>query len=128
MPSPDDTNLINTEALESLIASSRGDEDILGLIQSAIDAFETYHSKVIAHEFAQLIHAGGDYTKVAAADHDRTIAHNSMLSKVSQLNRLATAQGLPPIYAGTVSQDQPYRREVATAVFAYLQTIIEHRS
>jgi len=128
MPSPDNTNLINAAALESLIAGAAWDDDVLGLIESAIAAFETYHGKVIAHEFAQLIHTGGDYAKVAAADHDRTIAHNSMLSKVGQLNRLAAAQGLPPIYAGIVSQDQPYRREVATAVFAYLQTIIEHRS
>ena len=58
----------------------------------------------------------------------RTIAHDSTLSKVGQLNRLAAAPGLAPIYAGIISREQPYRREVATAVSTCLQTIIERRA
>lgn len=36
-------------------------------------------------------------------------------------------KNLEPIYAGTVSKERPYRREVANAVLDYLQSVIENR-
>ena len=118
---------INAAALELLIAKTADDHDIVGLIEDAIAAFGNYHSKVIAHQSALMIYRNCIHDKVMAADQDRTISHNTVLSKIDQLNRLAAEYGLSAIYEGTVSRDQPYRREAADAVFAYLQMLIEHR-
>jgi hypothetical protein len=121
------TQTINAGALESLVRRTRDDADIFGLVMGAFDAFENYHAKVVAHQVALRVYGPGDAIKIIDADRERTLAHNLMLSKVAQLNRLAEQRGIAPVYAGTVSQDQPYRREVADAVFAYLQAMIEHR-
>jgi hypothetical protein len=36
------------------------------------------------------------------------------------LNRMAAMAGLPSVYEGTISEDQPYRRQVADAVLEYV--------
>ena len=47
---------------------------------------------------------------------------------VNVLNRLAEKNTLPPFYDGKVSQDRPYRREVANGVLQYVEKIVENRS
>ncbi len=61
-------------------------------------------------------------------DKARTRAHNAVLANVKLLNRLAENAGLAPVYEGTVSQERPYRREVADAVMAYIASVIEDRA
>ena len=60
-------------------------------------------------------------------DDDRNKNHNQVISSVRILNRMAAKEGLPPIYEGTVSEESPYRQEIADAVFAYIETIIRNR-
>ena len=43
------------------------------------------------------------------------------------LNRLAEKNTLPPFYDGKVSQDRPYRREVANGVLQYVEKIVKNR-
>ena len=50
------------------------------------------------------------------------------LGNVNVLNRLAEKNTLPPFYDGKVSQDRPYRREVANGVLQYVEKIVENRS
>lgn len=66
-------------------------------------------------------------SEVAALDRNRTVKHNTVLTFVNILNRMAAAEGLAPVYDGKVSEDKPFRRQVADAVLAYAQTVIENR-
>ena len=48
-------------------------------------------------------------------------------NEYSMLNRIASMTNIPPDYDGTVSYEQPYRRQVADAVLNYVQEIILKR-
>ena len=43
------------------------------------------------------------------------------------LNRLAEKENIPAVYEGIVSEDRPYRRELADAVLEYIRDIIKNR-
>lgn len=47
--------------------------------------------------------------------------------QVNVLNRMAKSQNLPPFYDGVVSEERPYRREVANAVLEYVEETILNR-
>ena len=57
----------------------------------------------------------------------RTAKHNAVISNVKLLNRLAEQVGLEPFYTGTVSEERPYRTELADAVLLFVREIIENR-
>ena len=63
--------------------------------------------------------------KIEELDKSRTTYHNALLGNVNVLNRLAEKNTLPPFYDGKVSQDRPYRREVANGVLQYVEKIVE---
>ena len=64
---------------------------------------------------------------VTELDKSRTMQHDSLLTGVNVLNRLAAMKNIEPIYDGTVSKERPYRREVANAALDFLQSVIENR-
>lgn len=61
-------------------------------------------------------------------DKQRRSKHNLLLIQVSMLNRIANNAGLEPIYDGTISEDRPYRRQVANAVLAFIETLVQERA
>lgn len=63
--------------------------------------------------------------KIEELDKSRTTYHNALLGNVNVLNRLAEKNTLPPFYDGKVSQDRPYRREVANGVLQYVEKIVK---
>ena len=125
---------INQAALSKLIQNAKEDPEVLDYIFSAIESFEEYHNSVMADQIFPMVYSGGGMdgeqyrTKRAELDKRRTTAHNALLANVNLLNRMAAAFGAEPIYDGVVSEDRPYRRMVADAVFAYLSGIIDNRS
>lgn len=124
---------MNHEALIQLIAASKEDAELLDMIWSAVQAFEQYHTAVLEDQAFPLIYSGaleGDTyrTRRAELDKHRTTLHNAVITHVRILNRMAEQTGLPPIYAGIVSEDRPYRRQIADTVFAYLSSVIDGRS
>jgi len=124
---------INTETLSALIAANINDKEILGFIYNGLLSFESYHRSVFEMETKMKLYTAGALSReeyqdlVSTTDKSRTAAHNSVLATVSALNRLAVNNDLPPLYDGEVSEDRITRREVADAVFAYVQTVIECR-
>jgi len=124
---------INTETLSALIAANKNDKETLDFIYNGLLSFESYHRSVFEMEIKIKLYANGTLSReeyqdmVSSADKSRTAAHNSLLATVSALNRLAVNNGLPPLYDGEVSEDRIARREVADAVFAYVQTVIDAR-
>lgn len=124
---------LNTEALNQLISHYQDDTDTMELISDTFDAFERYHAAIIKMETEKVILSHGNVDsnvwqeRISALDQARTRAHNEVLMDIRILNRLAEGEGLQPIYAGMVSEEYPYRREVADAVMAYLSSLIDDR-
>ena len=124
---------INTETLNKLIESYHDDEDALNMIEELLAVFEAYHTAIYGMETKLLLYShgmakDGDYQKtVEELDRTRTTRHNAVLARVNILNRMAKQYDLAPFYDGVVSEERPYRREVANAVLAFVETIIENR-
>ena len=43
------------------------------------------------------------------------------------MNRLAEQAGLPPVYDGIVSEERPYRTELADAILVFAADVITNR-
>lgn len=126
--------MLNKESINKLIALNKNDRETLDFIKSCIDSFEQYHKAVFDDQMFPLLYANGalDGSEFLcgrmSVDKIRTVHHNAVIANVSILNRLAEQAGLAPVYDGTVSEEQPYRRQIADAVFAYIENIINNRT
>ena len=124
--------MINHEALKQLIANPNNDSFSIELIDDCLKSFEKYHAAVYELEitrrlFADTMEAAEYRETVQRLDRMRTVCHNTLISNVGVLNRMAGNYGLPPVYDGVVSEERPYRRELANAVFEYVEQIIRTR-
>ncbi len=125
--------MLNNNAVCKCIAFYKDDRDALDFIKSCLDSFEQYHRAVFDDQVFQLIYGGaleGDEYREgrSSVDRVRTINHNCVLTNVTVLNRMAVKAGIEPVYDGIVSEERPYRREVADAVFEYIESIINNRT
>lgn len=124
---------IDYDRLSKLIGHYKNDIEAIDFIKSALESFEDYHTAVMEEQLFPIIYGGvivgSEYReRCAALDKARTIHHNSVIANVNLLNRMAQAAGLPAIYNGVVSEERPYRRQIADAVFEFIAFVIEHRS
>lgn len=125
--------MLNKETIAKVLDFYRSDTEVTGFIDGYLTAFENYHQAVFAEQTFTLLYSGvldGEEfrSRRMELDKTRTDLHNSVISSVSSLNRMAEQAGLPPVYDGIVSMDKPYRREVANAVFAFIEEIINNRT
>ena len=124
--------MLNRGSIEKLLLLYREDPVTLKFLGEIFDSFEEYHRAVFKEQLGRLLYAAEDAEayrdRIVSLDRARTVHHNSVIANVGILNRLAEKNGLPPVYDGVVSEERPYRREVANAVFAYLEEIINNRS
>ena len=126
-------NYINANALEKLIQGCRDDKESLDMIYDIFKGFEEYHAKIIDMETkiklysAELLGREEYQNMVTKLDKQRTLQHDSLLTGVNILNRLAKMKNIEAVYDGKVSKERPYRREVANAVLSYIQSVIENR-
>ncbi|MBQ9007984.1 MAG: DUF3232 domain-containing protein [Clostridia bacterium] len=123
---------MNRDSLRKLIQQSKDDPELLEAIQDALLSFEEYHRAIYSMEIRkQLLTDAADpreyREEVSKMDHNRTTNHNTVLANVKMLNRMVELSGLPPIYDGIVSEDRPYRRQVADSVLEFVQNIILER-
>ena len=124
----------NTKVIDELISRFADDREIIDVIRGALETFERYHGAIYALEVRRNMYALGALSaeeyrdQVPALDGARTAAHNAVIAKVNILNRLAKQAGLEPFYDGMVSEDRPYRRQVADAVLEYVGSVIENRA
>ena len=124
--------MINYKTLEKLAEIFEKDNDITVIIRNSLADFHKYHSAI--YEMEQFVRFRDKdippeqfREKVSALDGARTRCHNCVLSDIKILNKLALQSGLSPVYEGTVSAEQPYRREVADAVLEYVYKVIKER-
>ena len=125
---------VSVQTLDELIRHSRDDGDLLEMIERALEDFEDYHRAIFRLEITRRMSSCGaldaDRYRAEFSERDRvrTANHNAVLAQVNFLNRLAAAEGLEPFYGGVVSEQRPYRREVADAVLAFVRDVIERRA
>ena len=125
--------MLNTDVLKKLMLLHADNKQILNIIFDALWSFEEYHNCIVKMELSCLTYTTkvlerADYQyMVKDLDEKRTMRHNSVLASVNMLNRLAANEGLDPVYDGIVSEERPYRREVADAVLEYVEQIIKNR-
>ncbi len=123
---------INRQALDRLIEVSKKDPELLDAVRDALQSFEEYHTAIYTMETRKRLLTGAVEAQayrdeVAGMDQRRTDCHNAVLANISMLNRMAAMAGLPPVYDGTVSRDQPFRRQAADAVLRFVREIILER-
>ncbi|MBE7021433.1 MAG: DUF3232 domain-containing protein [Ruminococcaceae bacterium] len=125
-------NAINIENLEALIKACSAERDDLDIIFSVIQKIEAYHSAIVEMEARLKIYSDAwdreeKQEWFSSLDNNRTKCHNGVISAVSMLNKLAAKKGIGPIFDGVVSEEKPYRRILADAVFDYFDKIIAER-
>ncbi len=124
--------MINEKTILLLVDSFKNDADILSLIGDCYESFENYHTSVYKQETYKLLNSSvknGEIHRdtLTELDRRRTLCHNAVIANVGILNRLAEMQNLPPVYDGIVSEERPHRRNIANAVFDYVEGIIKKR-
>jgi len=125
--------VIETENLERLFKAIHDDAELLEFVHEAIKSFGHYHQAILDMETWLRLY---DYNNLSREEYQdkktqldkyRTTCHNAALNSINILNRLAEQNNIPNIYDGTISEEQPYRREVADAVIQYMEDVIEKR-
>jgi len=126
-------NVFSAENLRSLINKSKDDKEMLEFIADCLKSFEKYHSAIYEMEtwlsiFDYNALGRENYQSILTGlDKTRRVCHNAVLSSVNILNRTAQKAGVDLIYNGVVSEEKPYRREVADAVLKFAEDIILNR-
>ena len=124
---------VNSETVKSLISLHAGESDLIEIILEAQNSFEKYHQAIYDLEIRRDLHVRGAMDTEAyrelipQLDEIRSQRHNAVINNVRILNRLAEQDGLKPFYEGTVSEERPYRTQLADAVLLYVREIIESR-
>ena len=124
--------MLNIETINRLIQIYENDSMVIETIRNTIMEFEEYHYAIFEMEhfmrFRDREMDASEYRdKVTELDDNRTRKHNSILTGIKIMNRLAEQKNLEPVYEGVVSEERPYRREVANAVLEYVEQVIKDR-
>ena len=125
---------LNLGNLNKLFQTAQDDSELLLLFYQALESFSDYHEAIFKAESWKKVYSPKSMTineyqeNLMAMDRQRTICHNAVLSHMNILNRIAEKNNIPKIYDGTISEEQPYRRQVADAVLEYVESIILERA
>ena len=123
----------NQETISKIVERCDKDEEVLELLGQILESFQLYHAAIYKLELQMKLysHGGMDgdiYRKsIAEMDAARTINHNAVIANVRILNRLALQYDLQPFYQGIISEDRPYRRELADAILEYVENVVRNR-
>ena len=124
---------VNNETLNGLIRLFKDNKDDLDMIVYAIESFESYHQAIYQSEITRRLYScnaidSDTYrSEYSSRDRTRTVNHNAVIAQVGFLNRLAKEAELAPFYDGVVSEERPYRRELANAVLDFVRNVIDNR-
>lgn len=112
---------------------AKGDNELIEFIHDCLESFCDYHRVIYDMETKLMLYNSKDMEReewqsfYSKMDVDRRSKHNLVILSVRMLNRLAEKEGIPPLYDGIISDERPYRREIANSVLAYIETIIKER-
>lgn len=124
---------INENSIKLLRNKFKDDAEAIRLIQDGLLSFESYHSAIYRMEsYTKLF----DYENTEKEDYQaeftgfdktRTLCHNSVIANLKILNRLCERNSIPLIYDGELSENRPYRIEIADAVLTYTEEVVKNR-
>ena len=126
--------MICAESIQSLIAKNKADADVLRLISDCLLSFHVYHYRIAEMETWLMLY---DYHNLERKDYQATytdldksrkISHDSVISSIGILNRLCEQNSIRLIYDGIVSEERPYRVEIADAVLLYVSEVVSKRN
>ena len=126
--------MVNIETLNGLLRHFRDDQDDIAAIVHAMETFEDYHNAIYRLEITRrlfscnAIESETYRSDTVERDRLRTYNHNAVIAQVNLLNRMAEEASLPPFYEGVVSEEKPYRRELANAILGFIQEVIVNRA
>lgn len=126
--------MVNIETLNSLLGHFRDDQEDIADIVHAMETFEDYHNAIYRLEITRrlfscnAIESETYRSDTVERDRLRTYNHNAVIAQVNLLNRMAEEASLPPFYEGVVSEEKPYRRELANAILGFIQEVIVNRA
>ena len=124
---------VNNDTLNRMIKFFQDDAETIEMIVKALETFEQYHQAIDTLEITRRLYSckaidSDEYRdQTTLKDRTRNVTHNALLGQVNFLNRLAEEAGVPPFYDGIVSEERPYRREVANAVLEFVRQVIIDR-
>ena len=124
---------VNNDTLNRMIKFFQDDAETIEMIVKALETFEQYHQAIYTLEITRRLYSckaidSDEYRdQTTLKDRTRNVTHNALLGQVNFLNRLAEEAGIPPFYDGIVSEERPYRREVANAVLEFVRQVIIDR-
>lgn len=127
------TNQFSAQSFHKLMEGSQDDPELLEFLSDCLASFRAYQSAIVEMEGwlkvyrPETLGVQAYQERRTDLDKARSRCHNAVLANISALNRMADAAGLEPVYDGTVSEEQPYRRQVADAVLGYLAGLIHER-
>lgn len=125
--------MLNLDILKKLVLAYKDDTDVSAFLQDALDSFEDYHVSIYKMETKLMLVTANDMDRsnyqdlVTSLDKTRSNSHDTVISTVAFLNRLAEMQKLPPVYDGIVSKERPYRKQIANAILSFVESIIRDR-
>ena len=124
---------ISVENLTRLFSEAIADIDTVKMISDCMKSFANYHEAIYELEIWLKLHnpkntSTEEYQhKQSELAHSRTVCHNAALASINILNRMASSFGIGEIYCGTVSEERPYRTEVADAILDYIGDVMLKR-
>lgn len=127
------TNQFSAQTFHALMDRAQDDPELLEFFSGCLDKFRAYQEAILEMEGwmklyrPETLGAQAYQDRREALDKARSRCHDAVLAAISALNRMAAAEGLEPVYDGTVSEDAPYRRQVADGVLGYLRALVESR-
>jgi len=127
-------NSISVENLSRLFTDASVDADAVGIISDCMKSFVNYHEAIYELEIWLKLHnpkntSTEEYqNKQSELAYSRTVCHNAALASINILNRMASRYGIGAVYTGTVSEERPYRTEVANAILDYIGDVMLKRN
>ena len=117
--------LMNKQRLIKLISHYRDDNVVLGLIESALKGCWRYVVAVNDLELFMMMKDGAaegeEYRfAVSGLDKTRTLAHNSLISDVTAMNRLCVKAAMEPVFSGNINNRVEvgnFAKEIVTEFF-----------
>lgn len=124
---------ISKDSINQLIEVCNDKRVDLEIVFDALCSFENYHQAVIRETgFHKVFLSNGAVSQdlqegYSQYDKSRSIAHNAAIVYLQLLNGLSVFYKTPQIYAGSVSEEHPHRRDIGDAIIGYLHELAESR-
>ena len=121
------------DSIKALIEDYKNDSEVISMVYEALLSFESYHDAIYKMTlFMKLYDCHNMSTEqfqdeLSELGRMRTVCHNAVISHIGIMNRLCQQNSIPPVYDGVVSEERPFRIEIADAVLAYVEDIVKNR-